>query len=205
MRLRRRFANLVTGGLAHRGDTRAWIAGQLTLAAVLSIVATVAIELLLLPSGRYLSYAQLWLIITAGLLVQWFGRTVRAAPTPDEVGPEPPTPEFELPARAYPIAQRWEQRLSVTSGDPEWFVRVARDRLAVLIAERLRQRHGLGTRGSGGPVSAGARGVPAGSRELPAGSRAILGDELYEFMTAPVTRTPSPAELSRLITRMEQI
>jgi hypothetical protein len=181
MRLRRRLANVLSRGLAFQGYSWPWLARQLALAGALSLVATILIELMLFPSGRYLSYGQLWLILTAALLVQWFGRTVAAAPAAWEVVPETAS-TAELPPRSFPMAHRWERRLSVTSGDPEWFGRVARDRLAGLVAERLRQRDGHATL-----------------------DRATLGDELYEFLTAPVTRTPSPAELSRLITRMEQL
>jgi hypothetical protein len=181
MRLRRRLANVLTHGLAFQGYSWSWLAGQLALASGLSLVATTLVELMLFPSGRYLSYGQLWLILTAGLLVQWFGRTVAEAPAAGEVAPETAS-TAELPARSYPIAHRWERRLSVTSGDPEWFGRVARDRLTGLVAARLRQRHGHATL-----------------------DRATLGDELHEFLTAPVTRTPSPAELGRLISRMEQL
>jgi hypothetical protein len=180
MRLRRRIANLVASGLAFRGYTWSWVAGQLALASVLSLVGTFMVELVLLPSGRFLSYGQLWLILTGALLVQWFGRTVQAAPPAGEVAPE--ASGAAEPPRSYPMAERWEWRLSVTSGDPEWFGRVARARLAGLVAERLRQRHGHTTLD---PV--------------------VLGEDLYEFLTAPVTSTPSPAELSRLISRMEQI
>jgi hypothetical protein len=180
MRLRRRLARLIAGGLPFSGYTPSWMAGQLALASVLSLMATVVVELLLFPSGLYISYVQLWLVITAALLVQWFARPSAAEPAGVEVAE--PWGEAELPARPYPIAQRWEQRLSVTSGDVEWFGRVARDRLAALVAERLRQQYGR-----------------------PSLDRATLGDELYEFLTAPITRTPSPAELSRLITRMEQL
>jgi hypothetical protein len=181
MRRRGRLTDLLAGGLPFRGYTWSWLAGQLAVAGGLSLMVTTGIELLLLPSGRYLAYVPLWLIITAAFLVQWFGRTVQSGPPPWEAVPEQPG-GAEQPVRSYPIAQRWESRLSVTSGDPEWFTRVTRDRLAGLVAERLRQRHGTGSL-----------------------DRALLGDELYEFLTAPVTRTPSPAELRQLITRMEQI
>jgi hypothetical protein len=179
MRVRRGVLGLLTRGLAFGGYTPAWIARQVATAAAMSLVASGLVNLFLAPNRVYLTFWQLWLLIAGGLLVQWFAEPVREPARFSEVSPELATDET---ARPYPIADRWAHRLSVTSGDPEWFGRVARDRLAALVAERVRQRHGVRTAGP-----------------------ELLGDELYEFLTAPITRTPSPAELDRLITRMEQI
>jgi hypothetical protein len=177
-------ARLLRNGLPFPGYTPSWIAGQVAVAGALSLVASAMISLLLAPGGLYLAYWQLWLLITAVLLVRWFGRPVRKPPPGTEVAPDPVS-DADTADRPYPVAARWQHRLSVTSGDPEWFGRVARDRLAALVAERLRQRHGV--------------------RLADPRAEAVLGDELHAFLTAPVTRTPSPAELGRLITRMEQL
>lgn len=162
------------------------LARQLAAAAGLSLVAAIVIELILLPGRWYLPFGQLWLVVTAALLVQW---TVGGVPEPAAMAglaaadrPVPAGP----PAQPFPLVDRWAQRLWVPSGDPERFGPVARDRLAALVAERLRQRHGV-------------------RLADPRRARSILGDELYAFLTGPLTRTPTPAELGRLITRMEEI
>jgi hypothetical protein len=160
----------------------ATVARRLALVAGLSLALSMGIELVLFPSGTYLSLAQLWLLTAGGLLMlqAWraVGRPPPAGPAQIDTAPDQPgVPRFQF-------AARWERRLSVPSGNPEWYGRVARDRLAALVGERLRQRHGI--------------------RSLPR-ARPILGEELYAFLTAPLTRTPSPAELDRLITRMEEL
>jgi hypothetical protein len=177
--VRKGVLGLLTRGLAFDGYAPAWIAGQVGVAAAVSLVASVLVNLLIAPAGVYLGFWQLWLLITAVLLVLWLARPVREPPPLLEVDP---FAVAETADRPYPIAERWARRLSVTSGDPEWFGRVARDRLAALVAERLWQRHGVRHAGPD-----------------------LLGQELYEFLTAPITRTPTPAELDRLITRMEQL
>jgi hypothetical protein len=181
MSVRKGVLGLVSDGLRFPGYTPAWLAGQLGLAGAFAALASGAINLFLAPGRLYLSYWQLWLLLTAALLVLWFGRPVREPPPGAEVTPEAPDEGH----RPYPIADRWARRLSVTSEDPEWFSRVARDRLAALVAERLRQRHGL--------------------RLADPAAAALLGDELYAFLTEPLSRTPTPAELGRHITRMEQL
>lgn len=177
MSVRKGVLDLLTRGLAFPGYTTAWVAGQAAVAAALAAAASGLVNLFLAPGGLYLDFWQLWLLLTAALLVVWLVRPAREPVAPPEVDP---LPAAETPDRPYPIADRWARRLSVTSNDPEWFDRVVRDRLAVLVAERLRQRHG--TRGA---------------------DPALLGDELSEFLTTPLTRTPTPAELDRLISRME--
>jgi hypothetical protein len=103
-----------------------------------------------------------------------------AAPADDSDRADPRDSPYRQP-------DRWERRLSVTSGDPEWYSRVVRDRLTVLVAERLWQRHGVRLAAD------------------PDRARTVLGAELHRFLTEPVHRTPDPAELGGLITRMEEI
>jgi hypothetical protein len=157
------------------------VARRLALVAAVSLGFSMGIELVLFPAGVYLAVDQLWLLAAGGLLVLQSWRSVEsppAGPAETEAAPvEPGLPRYQF-------AARWERRLEVPSGNPEWFGRVARDRLAALVGERLRQRHGI--------------------RSLRQ-ARSILGEELYGFLTGPLTRTPSPAELDRLITRMEEL
>jgi hypothetical protein len=184
MSRRRGLAALLAGGLARRDDTASWLAGQVALAAGLGLVASAFVTVVLSTGQLHVPYWQLWLVITGLFLLQWTlmppGEATPAA-NPD------PVEGSELQDRPYPQVDRWERRLSVTSGDPEWYTRVVRDRLAALVAERLRQRHGVAMTTD------------------PGQARVILGEELYEFLTAPLTRTPDRAGLSRLITRIEEV
>lgn len=184
-RMRRQAGALLAGGLRFRGYTPGWLAGQAAVAAGFGFVVSVLVNVLLLPSRLFLEFWQLWLLTTGGLLVLWTARPLRAPPPPPPVTEDPAM--ADLRDRPYPLVDRWERRLSVTDGDPEWHDRVVRERLAGLVGERLRQRHGVRLATD------------------PDRARAVLGDPLYRFLTGPVTRTPGPAELDRLITRMEEI
>jgi hypothetical protein len=183
-KFRKRLGALLAGGLRFPGYTPRWLAGQAGLAAALGLAASVLIELILLPSLWLLQFWQLWLLIGGGLLVQWTARPLTARPPPTPLVEDPSL--SDLRARPYPQVDRWEFRLSVTAGDPVWYARVVRDRVAGLVAERVRQRHGV---------------LPTDPEQ----ARAVLGDPLHRFLTDPVTRTPGPAELNRLITWMEEI
>jgi hypothetical protein len=183
---RRRLGRLVAGGLRFTGYTPRWVAGQVALAGLFGLLASVILEIQLLPAGRYLHFGQLWLAVTAAVLVRWLARPLRE-PAPPPAGPPADLTLAELRDRPYPLADRWERRLSVTSGDPQWYTTVVRDRLATLVAERLRQRHGVQLATD------------------PDRAREVLGAELHGFLTAPLGHTPGPGELGRLITRMEEI
>lgn len=183
-RRRRGLAGLLAGGLARGEDTAAWVVAQAALAGGLGLVASAAVYTVLATGRLHIPYWQLWLVATGLVLLQWtLGPVGEAAPpaTPGPAGGAEPVD------RPYAQVDRWERRLSVTSEDPEWFTRVVRDRVAGLVAERLRQRHGVAMTTD------------------PGRARVILGEELYEFLTGPVTRTPDPAGMARLITRIEEI
>ncbi|MFG1754759.1 hypothetical protein [Streptosporangium sandarakinum] len=111
---------------------------------------------------------------------------VRRIPVPP---PEPPAPPPasdgpETSDRAFATARWWEHRLASARDDPQRFRTRVQPRLAEITAERLRRRHG-----------------PAG----PGRAEEILGPDLYELLTAPVTAVPTRAELARLLTRIEEI
>lgn len=134
-------------------------------------------------------FPQLWAASSATFLIGWlFRRMSRPWPEP---GDRADTPHDPMPAgattRAFSAADWWVQRLHATSGDVEWFDRVVRTRLVMLVTERLRQHHGVPL--TGDPGRAGS----------------IVGTELYEFLTAPLPRTPTPHELEWLLSRMEEI
>lgn len=82
---------------------------------------------------------------------------------------------------------RWESRLEWSHDSADRFDRAARQRLAELADERLRQRHGI-TRGGD-----------------PARARALLGEPLWTFLHQPVGKPPAPRELAAMVARMEEL
>ena len=84
---------------------------------------------------------------------------------------------------------RWDTRLSWVrlQGDKSQFARTVQPRLIEIIDERLRIRHGV------------ARSTD------PGGARAVLGEPLWQFVTAPVPKNLTPRELAGLISLMEGI
>ncbi|QSB13077.1 hypothetical protein JQS43_15640 [Natronosporangium hydrolyticum] len=154
-------------------------------AAGLGLLASAFIYLALAVGGLHAPYWQLWLSCTA-LLVLFALLGARGDPA------EPLRPvslaEPETQQRPYRQMERWEWRLATTHGDPAWYARVVHPRLVTLVGQRLWQRHGVSL-----------------SRD-PARAREVLGADLADFLAAPpATATPSPAELSRLTTRIEEI
>jgi hypothetical protein len=81
---------------------------------------------------------------------------------------------------------RWESRLEWAQ-DRDRFARSARPRLAELVDERLRQRHGINRAAD------------------PDAARAALGEPLWAFLHGPAGRPPTPRELAALVTRMEEL
>jgi hypothetical protein len=187
MSTRRGAAALLAGGLAPGGAAASWLVRQLALASATGLVVSAILYVILATGQLHAPYWQLWLVITGLVLVQWTGRRLREPRSAPPAAPDPALAAADSAARPYAQVDRWERRLSVTSEDPEWYARVVRDRLVTLVAERLRQRHGVRM------------------TTEPDRARVILGDELYEFLTAPVSQPPGPAGLSRLITRTEEI
>lgn len=89
-------------------------------------------------------------------------------------------------ARSFGSVSRWESRLA-GQRDAEDFRRAVQERMVLLIAERLRLRHG---------VELAEDGLRA---------RELLGEELYRYCTVPVPRVPHRVELERLVARIEGI
>ncbi|MGV9330156.1 hypothetical protein [Streptosporangium sandarakinum] len=130
--------------------------------------------------------ALLWhlgVLAAAAVLAAMIVRRIRVPPPePPEPPPAPGGPETS--DRAFATARWWEHRLTSTRDDPQRFHTLVQPRLAEIAAERLRRRHG-----------------PSGPRRV----EEILGPDLYELLTAPVTAVPTRAELARLLTRIEEI
>jgi hypothetical protein len=99
--------------------------------------------------------------------------------------------QVEAPSRDGLVAAtaRWDNRLSWVKlqHDKGQFARTVQPRLIEIIDERLRVRHGV---------------VRAAD---PAAAHAVLGEQLWTFVSAPVPKNPTPRDVAGLITLMENI
>jgi hypothetical protein len=100
------------------------------------------------------------------------------------------------PDGLYLATARWDTRLSWTrlhgtdrsrGGEASQFARTVQPKLVEIIDERLWLRHAVSR--SADPVRA----------------QALLGEQLWGFVTQPVTKNPSPRDIAGLIALMEQI
>jgi len=82
---------------------------------------------------------------------------------------------------------RWEKPLRSAQHDANRFTQLVQPAIGELVDERLRQRHGL-TRASD-PVRA----------------RAILGEELWDLLTYPAKRKPTPRDSAVLVGQLEKL
>jgi hypothetical protein len=82
---------------------------------------------------------------------------------------------------------RWENRLDWCEGEPVRFARTVQPRLAEIVDERLRQRHGF-TRATD-----------------PARARPLLGDPLWTFLESPVGKPLTPREFAGVIAALEAL
>jgi hypothetical protein len=82
---------------------------------------------------------------------------------------------------------RWENRLDFSVDEPARFARTIQSRLAEIVDERLRLRHGF-TRATD-----------------PARARLLLGDPLWMFLDSPVRGPLAPRELAAVIAALEAL
>jgi hypothetical protein len=82
---------------------------------------------------------------------------------------------------------RWESRFVQSKGESGRFARDLLPMIGEVADERLRLRHGL-TRDTD-----------------PARARALLGEELWAFLTTSTKRTPAPRDLAAVIGRLENL
>lgn len=83
--------------------------------------------------------------------------------------------------------RRWENRLAWSDREPDRFVRSPQPKLAQIVDERLRQRHGITTTSD------------------PKRARALLGDPLWTLLTKPPKRTPHPRDLAAIVSHLEKL
>lgn len=82
---------------------------------------------------------------------------------------------------------RWESRLEWGHDSADRFARGLQPRLAEIVDERLRLRHGVSR--ASDPVRA----------------RQLLGEPLWTFLQGPVGKVPGPREFAALVARMEEL
>jgi hypothetical protein len=80
---------------------------------------------------------------------------------------------------------RWDDRLNWGERDGARFAAIVLPRLADLIDERLRQRHGFTAKAD------------------PERARAVLGEDVWRLMTGPSTRAAAPRDIASIIAVVE--
>jgi hypothetical protein len=135
-------------------------------------------------AGVEIAFA-LWLAVVAAVLA---GRLLVLALRPPRTSELPIREDSEaqvlgqLPDRPFTGARRWEERLELTRGDAAYFGRVVLPGLNALIEERLR--------------------ITGESERV----KEILGERALTFLTtANPKRVPSPAELSAVVAKLEEL
>jgi hypothetical protein len=124
------------------------------------------------------------LCVAVGLAAGLTWRLSRLVVPPQEPPLEPPAEEPDDDARL--LLTSLESRLSWAS-DPDRFRERLRPELVGLATDLLRTRRGVDP------------------RTQPEHARTILGDPLWQLMTGRPERTPSRAELARMVEAMERI
>jgi hypothetical protein len=129
--------------------------------------------------------ARPYLCAVVGLAVGLTWRLSRLVTPP----PEPPVadPPDEPLDDARLLLTSLESRLSWGASDPDRFRERVRPELVGLATDLLRTRRGVDP------------------RTQPEHARTILGDPLWQLMTGPLERSPSRAELARMVTALERI
>jgi hypothetical protein len=155
------------------------------------VLAAGAVEVVLLPLGVQVPYLLLVTVFFALLaLRRAVGRVAAervplamtpAAPAIDGIDPDGLSDGLRL------AVGRWDTRLAWTERDPPRFASAVRPRLAEIADERLRQRHGV-TRASD-----------------PGRAREIMGERLWTFLSAPLSRSPNPRDLAAVVDDMEKL
>jgi hypothetical protein len=184
---------LFTAGEEH-GDPRQrrrWVPGALRdlLAAALlggAIYAVLRVFSLVVPVVLLISGAY------AVLLLRRAVRRVGPVPLPDTLAGSPWGRVDADDDRSHVdgvvrVVRRWEARFGWTERDHVRFGTAVLPRLAEVVEERLRHRHG---------VSLYAQ---------PDQARVLVGPELWTFLNSPVRRSPTPQELAALVAEMEKI
>jgi hypothetical protein len=129
--------------------------------------------------------AELDLCIVVGVAVGLTWRLSRLVVAPAELPLEAPAEEPDDDGRL--LLTSLESRLSWGAADPNRFRERVRPELVGLATDLLRTRRGVDPRAQ------------------PDEARTILGAPLWQLMTGPIERSPSRAELARMVEALERI
>ncbi|MGH3714156.1 MAG: hypothetical protein ACRDT4_11950 [Micromonosporaceae bacterium] len=181
---------LLTAARDHRAEPDP---GEITVPVVLKTLGGCAVAAfvswyLLLNVGLLLPYPLLLAVLVALTL----SRRITIA-SHGETLPEPDDHEdhewlHESPHdQAYLGVRRWVNRLSTVEIDRDAYERRVRPAIVAVVDERLRLRHGIDRQAD------------------PRRAAAVLGEQLWQFVTEPATRVPRPQEVAALATRIEKL
>ncbi|HKS98549.1 MAG TPA: hypothetical protein VJT31_03380 [Rugosimonospora sp.] len=175
---------------SHRERPTRWLLRSVLVAAAGALVGYAILRL----SGLYVPYLLLFAALFTVLLLRRVLRGVPVRPVPESLRQPPATPVageggwgdrdgLQLAVTA------WDARLSWLHSrtDPRQFIRSVQPRLVQIMDERLRLRHGVTIEGD-----------PQRAREL-------LGEQLWLFVTRPVTKNPTPREFAALVKHVEEM
>ncbi len=169
-------------------DDRASVGSRLFWTSLVAALCAAAVYVVLLPLGYKLPYPLLFsgffglLALRRALrVVQPAGIRVGAAPRPAAA-----TVPDDHPDGLRQALGRWDRRLQSSARDPRRFAADVRPRLAEIVDERLRQRHGV-TRASD-----------------PRRARQLMGEDLWTLLVSPIGRTPTARELATIVDEMEK-
>ncbi|GAA1626160.1 hypothetical protein ACFQY4_04145 [Catellatospora bangladeshensis] len=114
-------------------------------------------------------------------------RSLKAPLPPRRAGRSTAEDQSEVTDGLRLAVARWETILEWSHTDGARFQRRVQPRLAELVDERLRQRHGVNR------------------ATEPERARRLLGDPLWTFLTVPSKRPPSPRELDVIVNALERL
>lgn len=180
--------DLFSGGAdttADRGHGRTWHVRALSLlawGAVVAALAFVALRLVELTAP-----VPVLLAASVALVLIWrLSKRLRPPPAPRQAGRHHEEKVTVQDGLRLAIA-RWDTLLDWSHSDARRFNRKVVPRIAEVVDERLRQRHGITRTGD------------------PQRARQIIGDPLWTLLTEPSRRAPHPSELDQLVTALEKI
>jgi hypothetical protein len=158
--------------------------------ALVAAIGAGAVYVVLLPMGVKVPYILLFSVFFALLALRRALRVVEAPRLTIGAPPRSPAVARIDPTQVADGMQlaltRWDTRLSWSERDPQRFMAEVRPRLADIVDERLRQRHGV-TRA-----------------DDPRRARELMGERLWTLFS-PLANIPNASELAAVVDDMEKL
>nr|MDT0657914.1 hypothetical protein [Micromonospora sp. DSM 115978] len=165
-----------------------WLVGMVLVAAGFTAVVVFGLRLFALETSVPAVFAGLLALL---LLRRVAARVALPPPRPGYAPPDPARDDgsynWSTEDALRGAVNRWENKLVWSKGETGRFAKGVLPVIGELVDERLRLRHGL-TRASDPPRA-----------------RALLGEELWAFLTTPVKRTPAAADLATIVEKLEKL